>query len=187
MDVLIVREYMETKKQRAMVSSQLSILRRKLSGLEVKESCLAIKVDSDSLITAKSVRVINELLFSHHQLQLGGFPVSFVRVATKNSQLNIQVIFSQPLFSGWETKEPYVSYQCCSWQLETPDPPSKNHVPQYKQVMECTWDIVCWEIMENGLRLWIDDKRGLEFKWNTEEVTAYKQKPVNITNITGNP
>lgn len=169
MDVSIVREYLDIKKQRAKASSQLSTLQKQLSELETKEVSLASQVSVDSLITAKSVRVINELLSSHRPLRMplrmGAFPVSFAHTTLKNGQLQVQIVFAQPLFSGWETKTPYVSYQCCPWSLETPEPPDENHIPRYMQVMDGNWDVVCWERTENGLRLWTDEKHGAEFKW----------------------
>jgi len=168
MDVPTVREYLETKKQRAKTTSQVSVLQKQLTELETKEAELAGEVDAGSLITAKSVRVVNGLLFSHRPLWLGGFPVSFARVSSRSGQLGVQVIFSQPLFSGWKTKTPYVSWQSCPWSLETPEHPDENHIPQYIQVIDGNWDVVCWERSENGLRLWMDEKRGLDFRWESE-------------------
>ena len=166
MDVSIVREYLETKKQRTKLESQLSKLKSDLSKTQSREAELQSQVSMDNLITAKSVKVINGLLSSHRPFRLGDFPVSFARTTLKSGQLRFQVIFSQPLFSGWKTETSYYSYQSCPWQLETPEPPDENHIPQYKQVMDGNWDVVCWERTENGLRLWVDEKRGVEFRWN---------------------
>lgn len=166
MDVAIVHEYLGTKKHRAKTASQLSVLQKQLSELETKEASLASQVSADNLITAKSVRVINELLSSRRPLWFNDFPVSFAHTTLKNGQLRLQVVFAQPLFSGWETETPYKSQQFCPWSLDTPEPPDENHIPRYTQVMDSNWDVVCWERMENGLRLWTDEKRGVEFLWS---------------------
>lgn len=165
MNITTVREYLDTKKQRAKTASQLSVLKKQLSGLETAEATLASQVDPDSLITAKSVKVINELLSSRRPLWVGDFPVSFAHATLKNGQLHLSVIFAQPLFSGWRTETPYKSWQMCPWSVETPEPPSENHIPQYKHVMDGDWDTVCWERTDNGLRLWTDETRGVAFKW----------------------
>lgn len=169
MDVSVVREYLETKKQRTRLESQLSRLNSELSKTQAREVELKSQVSPDSLITAKSIKVINKLLGSHCPLSLNDFPVSFVHAARENGQLQFQVIFAQPLFSGWKTETPYVSYQPCSLLLDTPEPSSENSIPQYTQVLDGNWGVVCWERAENGLRLWVDEKRRLEFKWGDRQ------------------
>ena len=174
MDVLVVRDYLETKKQRAKLASQFSKLGKELSVIQAKETELITKVDSDCLITAKSVRVINGLLESHRPLWFDSFPVSFAHIGLKNGRLRVSVVFTQPLFSGWKTEAPYRSWQSCPRSLETPEPPSENHIPQFTQVVDY-WElpVICWEQRVDGqdvgeLCLWVDEKHGVLFRWDGE-------------------
>ena len=167
MDITVVREYLEIKKQRPKLESQFRKLGGELDAVRAKETELSAKVDIASLISTKSVKVINEILESHRPLWLGVFPVSFAHATFDKGELHVSVIFSQPLFSGWRTEIPYISWQGCSLSLETPEPPGENHIPQYTQVMELGQGTICWEQSGTELRLWIDEKRGLVFRWGS--------------------
>ncbi len=147
------------------MESQFSKLKAELSVAQAKESELTAKIDLGSLITARSVKVINALLEGRCSLRLNGFPVSFARIGVERGSLCIQAIFSQPVFSGWRTETPCESYQSCSWSLETPELPSKNHIPQYQHSVDWRMRVVCWEQDGNELHLWLDARRRVTFCW----------------------
>ncbi len=164
MDVLLVKQYLETRGERDKMESQFTKLGKQLTKVREDEEVLSGKVDSDSLITAKSVKTINELL-SNRPLWLNNFPVSFAQLTLKNGNLHLSVIFSQPLFRGWRTKIPYISYKMCSLSLETPVLPDENHIPEYLQVSDYDYTVICWEREGTTIKLWSDEKRGIEFRW----------------------
>ena len=167
MDVSVVREYLEAKKQRAKLESQFRRLESELAKAKTAESDLNSKIDPDGLITTETVKSINSLL-TNRPLWLGKFPVSFAQASLKSSQLHMSIIFSQPLFEGWKTETPYGSWQSCPPALETPEPPDENHIAQYAQVLDLDTDAVCWEQNGNELRLLIDEKHGFVFRWEGE-------------------
>ena len=164
MDVTIVREYLDTKHNRQKLESQFKRLGKQLSDERTTETDLFSKINPDSLITSKSVKVISELL-SHRPLWLNDFPVSFARLTLKGDNLHLSVVFAQPLFCGWRTKKPYESYQFCPKSLETPTLPDENHIPDYILVSDSDVDVVCWEQGSDRLWLWSGDEHGLEFRW----------------------
>ncbi len=165
MDVSVVSIYLETRKHRAELEKRFSRLKMELSTAQAEEAELSTKVDPDSLITAKSVKVINTLLGGHCPLWLNDYPVSFAHVILKNGKVRLSVIFIQPIFTGWKTEIPYKSWQSAEWSLGTPEPPSENHIPQYTQVIDWESGIICWGLNGSELRLWQDEKRGVLFRW----------------------
>jgi len=171
MDVPAVSEYLETRKHRAELEKRLSRLIAELDIAQTKEAELSGKVDPDSLITAKSVKVINTLLTSHCPLWLNDYPLSFAHVALKNGKLRLSVIFAQPIFTGWRTEVPYKSWQSVKWSLETPELPSESHIPQYTQVVDQELSVVCWERDGSELRLWQEEGSGILFHWESVRET----------------
>ena len=165
MDVLSIKQYLKTKSERAKLESQFTKLERQLTKVRGDEETLSGKVDPNSLITTKTVKVIDELLSSHHPLWVNNFPVSFASVSIRSGHLHISVVFAQPIFQGWRTEKPYKSFQSCPLSLETPIPPDENHIPMYIQVSDNDIDIICYEQNETAIRLWLDEKRGIEFRW----------------------
>lgn len=166
MDVTVVREYLDTKHNRQKLESQFKRLEKQLSDERTRETELFSKINPDSLITSKSVKVISELL-SRRPLWLNDFPVSFASLTLKGGNLHLSVVFAQPLFRGWRTEAPYRSYQSCPLSLETLTPPDDNHIPEYVSVSDNDIGAVCWERDGERLWLWSDSKRGLEFRWDS--------------------
>lgn len=171
MDVLVVCEYLEIKKNRTKLESQFKKLEKELVICNARESGLRAKVNLNGLITAKAVNIINSLLgrqplWLYYNDEL--FPVSFVRVSRAGNNLRVSIVFTQPIFCGWRTETPCVSYQSCPLSLVTPEPPDENHIAQYHQVTDAEYGIVCWEQDKNELRLWVDEKRKLVFRWSDE-------------------
>ena len=164
MDVTVVQEYFDTKHNRQKLESRFKKLEKQLSEEQAKETNLSSKINPDSLITTKSVKVINELL-SHRPLWLNDFPVSFAHLTLKGDNLHLSVVFAQPLFRGWRTETPYRSYQLCPLSLGTPTPPGENHIPEYISVSDNDINAVCWEQDGESLWLWSDTGRGIEFRW----------------------
>lgn len=171
MDVSTVCEYLDTKKSRIKLESQFKKLESQLAKTRSDEEALSRKIDPNSFITAKSVRVINEFL-SHPPLWSGVYPVSFAQLTLKGGNATLNIVFAQPIFSGWRTEKPYVSYQGCEWSLETPAPPSESHIPQYQQIAECGMDFVCWEIQGDKLTLWLRGGSRAEFRKETNKNNA---------------
>lgn len=168
MDVTVVREYLDTRHNRQKLESQFKRLEKQLSDGQVAETELLSKINPDSLITSKSVKIINELL-SHRPLWLNAFPVSFAHLTLKGDNLHLSVVFAQPLFRGWRTETPYRSYQLCPLSLGTPTPPDENHIPEYISVSDNDINAVCWEQVGEGLWLWSDSKHGIEFCQESQE------------------
>jgi hypothetical protein len=165
MDVLAVKQYLETKSTRVKLESQLAKLTEQLTTVRGDEETLSGKIDPNSFITTKTVKVVNELLSSRRPLWLKNFPVSFVGARFNNGHLHLSIVFSQPIFQGWRTEKPYKSFQSCPLSLETPIPPDENHIPMYIQVSDNDMDVICWEQNETVVKLWLDEKRGIEFRW----------------------
>jgi hypothetical protein len=163
MDVSTVCEYLDTKESRIKLESQFKKLESQLTKTRSDEEALSRKIDPNSFITAKAVKVINEFL-SHPPLWFGVYPVSFAQLTLKGGNATLNIVFAQPIFSGWRTEKPHVSYQVCSWSLETPALPDENHIPEYQQIAEWCMDFVCWEIQDDKLTLWLRGGRCAEFR-----------------------
>lgn len=167
MDVTVVQQYLESRKNQQRLESQFKKLEKQLQEERVRVTELLSKIDLNSLISAKSVKVINGLI-SNQPLWLNDFPVSFASLTFKSGNTHLSVVFAQPLFRGWRTEMPYRSYQSCPLSLETPSPPDENHIPQYISVLDYDMDVVCWECEGNVLKLWLDEQRVLVLRWGSK-------------------
>ncbi len=92
MDVSIVNKYIEARKQRAeleklvvKISRRLGECNRELAKIQSEEDSLGTFVNQDSLVTQKSVKIINSVLGDAVQLVLGQphIPLNFRRVGSK--------------------------------------------------------------------------------------------------------
>src|SRR3990170_936039 len=140
-----IQSYTQLKSERAELEKLVKPLRKRLSGMETELSQLQSQeqealscIDQSMLIDRNSIKIINDLLLNAITLSAWGgiFPVGCAVLASEKGQQRISIVFSRPLFSGWKTEKPYLSYQFCPTQLETPEPPDENHIPQYREMIE---------------------------------------------------
>ena len=110
MDVSVVSVYLETRKHRAELEKRFSRLKMELSTVQAKETELSTKVDPDSLVTAKSVKVINTqqatlntqsatCVYCGIWFSLGNSGVSSDHLA--DCQLLQGISVFQPVNTGW--------------------------------------------------------------------------------------
>jgi len=163
------QSYIQLKSKRVELEKQLKPLRKRLSDMESElsdvqtgeQKALSL-IDQSMLVDRQSIKVINNILVcavSVHTMQ-GELPVGCAVLQSSKKGLQLSIVFSRPLFSGWRTETPYISYQVCPLQLETPESPDENHIPQYRSLMELDMDLSCWEQADNELRLWGNNGSG---------------------------
>ena len=165
-----IQSYAQLKSNRAEMEKQVKPLRKRLAEMETELSQLQSQeqealsgVDQSMLVDRNAVKVINDLLTDVVSVRTSDvvFPVGCAVLASEKGKLKITVVFSRPIFSGWRTETPYVSWQMCPLQLETPKPPSENHIPQYREMVEQDADWVCWGLADGELRLWSQNGTGV--------------------------
>lgn len=166
MDYKLYQNYIDARDTESSSRSQLRKVKEQLSELEkqlaehettTKESLSLIS--PDNLITAVSVKLINQLLSGGCSLQIGASecPVSFVQLVSDSEVTRLEAVLSQPLFHGWRTETPYVSYQLCPLSVVTPTPPSENHIPEYTSVLGWHMNLSCWEYTGDSVILYCRD------------------------------
>jgi len=158
-----IQSYIQLKSKRAELEKQVRPLRKRLSELESELSSTQSQeqealslIDQSMLVNRQSLKDINSILANAVSVHVGQgeFPVGCAVLQSGKKGLQISVVFSQPLFSGWKTETPYGSWQMCPLQLDTPEPPDENHIPQYRSLIEQDIDLSCWERVDGELRLW---------------------------------
>ena len=165
-----IQSYIQLKSERTDLEKRIKPLRKRLSELESElsdtqsqeQEALSL-VDLDMLVNRQSIKTINNLLVDAVSIHTGQgeFPVGCVVLQSSKKGLQLSIVFSQPLFSGWRTDTPYKSYQFCPLQLETPEPPDENRIPQYRSLAEWDADLACWEQVDSELRLWMTNGFGV--------------------------
>jgi len=164
-----IQSYIQLKSKRAELEKRVKPLRKRLAEMEKELSQLQSQeqealsgIDQSMLVDRSSIKVINDLLSHAVSLSAWGsiFPVGCVILASEKGKAKITIVFSHPLFSGWRTEMPYVSWQVCHLQLETPEPPNENHIPQYREMIEPDIDLSCWELVDDELGLWGQNGTG---------------------------
>jgi len=158
-----IQSYIQLKSKRAELEKQVKPLRKRLSELESELSdtqsqereALSL-IDQSMLVDRKSVKVINDLLADAVSVRTnqGEFPVGCAVLQSSKKGLQLSIVFSKPLFSGWRTETPCLSYRFCPMQLDAPEPSDENYIPEYKSLMESDVDLACWERVDGELRLW---------------------------------
>ena len=126
-----IQSYIQLESERTNLEKRIKPLRKRLSGLESELQEALSLVDPDMLVNRQSIKTINNLLVDAASIHTGQgeFPVGCVVLQSSKKGLQLSIVFSQPLFSGWRTETPCVSYQSCPLQLETPEPPDENRIP----------------------------------------------------------
>ena len=164
-----IQSYTQLKSKRAELEKQVKSLRKRLAEMETELSQLQSQeqealsgVDQSMLVDRNAVKVINDLLTGVVSVHSAGgvLPVGCAVLASEKGKLKITVVFSRPIFSGWRTETPYKSWQMCPLQLETPEQPSENHIPEYREMLEWDVDLACWELADGELRLWSRNGTG---------------------------
>jgi len=164
-----IQSYTQLKSKRAELEKQVKPLRKRLSELESELSSIQFQeqealscVDQSMLVTRSSIKAINDLLLSASSIYTaqGEFPVGCAVIQSGKGGLQLSIVFSRPLFSGWRTEKPYKSWQSCPLQLDTPEPPDENHIPEYRSLVERDMDLSCWEQVGSELHLWSDSGSG---------------------------
>jgi len=158
-----IHSYIQLKSKRAELEKQIKPLRKRLSDMETELSSLQSqerealpRVDQSMFIDRSSIKTINTMLSGASSIHMpqGEFPVGCAVIQFGKKGLQLSIVFSQPLFSGWRTETPYKSWQMCPMQLDTPEPPDENHIPEYRSLVEQDMDLSCWEQVGSELRLW---------------------------------
>jgi len=165
-----IQSYTQLKSERAELEKQVKRLRKQLSSMETELSSLQSqerealsRVDQSMLIERSSIKTINTLLSSVSSIRTsqGEFPVGCAVIQSSKKRLQLSIVFSRPLFSGWRTETPHKSWQMCPLRLDTPEPPDENHIPEYKSLVEQDMDLSCWEQVGGELRLWSNNGSGV--------------------------
>lgn len=158
-----IQSYTQLKSKRTELEKQVKPLRKRLSELESelsdtqsREQAALSLIDQSMLVNRQSLKVINNLLTDavSIRIQQGEFPVGCAILQSGKKGLQLSIVFSKPIFSGWRTETPYTSWQMCPLQLETPEPPHENYIPEYRSMVEQGVDLSCWEQVDGELRLW---------------------------------
>lgn len=158
-----IQSYTHLKSERVELEKQIKPLRKRLSELESelsdtqsREQVALLLVDQSMLVNRQSIKSINNLLTDavSIRLQQGEFPIGCAVLQSGKNGLQLSVVFSRPIFSGWQTETPYKSWQICPLQLNTPELPDENHIPRYRSLVEWDVDLSCWEQVGNELRMW---------------------------------
>jgi len=169
-EVAQIQSYTQLKSKRAELEKQIKPLRKRLSDMETELSNIQSqerealsRVDQSMLVDRSSIKTINGLLSGASSIRTsqGEFPVGCAVLQSGKKRLQISIVFSQPLFSGWRTETPYKSWQMCPMQLDTPEPPDENHIPEYRSLVEQDMDLSCWEQVGAELRLWGSNGSGV--------------------------
>jgi len=165
-----IQSYTQLKSKRAELEKQVKPLRKRLSDMETELSNLQSqeqealsRVDQSMLVGRSSIKIINGLLSNTSSIHTsqGEFPVGCAVIQSGKKGLQLSIVFSQPIFSGWRTETPYKSWQICPMQLDAPEPPDENHIPEYRSLIEQDMDLSCWEQAGGELRLWSDNGSGV--------------------------
>jgi len=165
-----IQSYTQFKSKRAEMEKQVMLLRKRLSDMETELSNLWSQerealshVDHSMLVNRQSLKTINALLSGADSIRTsqGEFPVGCAVLQSGKRGLQLSIVFSQPIFSGWRTETPYKSWQLCPMQLNVPEPPDENHIPEYRSLMELDVDLSCWEQAGSELQLWSNNGSGV--------------------------
>jgi hypothetical protein len=110
----------------------------------------------DSFITGKTVNVINSILERGCSLVVGGelCPVNYAQLHYRDGYVQLEAVLARPLFRGWRTETPFISYQFCPLSVTVPPKPDDNHIPEFVYVLDTRFDLTCWESVDNTVVLW---------------------------------
>jgi hypothetical protein len=138
------------------IRTQLSEAEKKLANAEGVVNLSKDKISPDSLLTSVSVKIINEILSRVRYLHIGldKCSVSFAQLIYKNGNVRMDVVLAQPVFQGWKTEKPYISYWYCPLSVVTPSKPTENHIPKYTSVLGANLTSSCWECTDNSVVLY---------------------------------
>ena len=165
-----IQSYIQLKSKRAELEKQIKPLHKRLSELESElsdtrsqEQEALSHIDQSMLVSRQSIKIINDLLANTISVRTsqGEFPVGCAVLQSAKKGIQLSIVFSRPLFSGWVTETPYRSYKFGPLQLDTPEPPDENHVPEYRSLIELAMDLSCWELVDSELRLWGANRYGV--------------------------
>jgi len=164
-----IQTYIQLKHKRTELEKQVKPLRKRLSELESElantqsqEQEALSCIDRSMLVDRQSLKGINDLLAGASSVRTtqGVFPVGCAVLQSGKKGLQLSIVFSVPLFSGWRTEAPHMSWQLRPLQLDTPEPPGENHIPEYTSMIELDVVLACWEQADSELRLWKADGSG---------------------------
>lgn len=150
MDIAKISQYVELKGKRIELEKKVKPLRAlevELARAKSAEDEALSAINPDSLITQKSVKVINQFLSSVVLLETANvtYPLSYAHLSLQSGTLTLDTIASHPL------------------SLDTPEKPSENHIPQYRSVFHHVLPVVCWEQDGSELRMWRDAGHKIVF------------------------
>ena len=163
MDVKLYQSYLNSKDVERDLRKKVSLTQNALSELEVRlaeissqVSDTATLISEDNLVTAKSVKVMNGLLEQGCSLRIRSeiCPVNFAQLSRTDKGVHLDAVLAQPLFHGWRTETPYVSYSFCPLSVTVPPKPDDNHIPEFVSVLSSDYDLSCWEVVDGELVLY---------------------------------
>ena len=162
--VASIQLYAKLKSERAELEKKIKSVRKRLSDMQTELSSLRDReqealslADCSMLVDRQSVNTINDLLAGAISVRTrqGELPVGCTVAQLNKDKLHLFIVFPQPVFSGWRTETPYVSYQICPLQPDTPELPDSNYIPRYTSLLEMDIALpAVWEQVDNELRLW---------------------------------
>jgi hypothetical protein len=154
-----VVRYVTLERAKKKLEKNVSVLQKQLSDMEAESATISGSIDKEHLITSKSIKEINKMMAVPHTVN--GFSVLSTKLTKKGNLIDVSINFSQPIFTGWKTETPYLSYQSCKWSIDTPEKPSENHVPQY--IVDCSYsyDLVYWDFKDGTLTLLVMTSPGV--------------------------
>ncbi len=162
--LLAVKAHREAELLVKRLSKELKQAQENLDSAKLQEEFTG---GMDSLFTAKSVRSLNKMLVTPSLLTIpaGSFPVSTASLSLRKGRVHIRLTFATPLFNGWKTEIPYISFQFCPVSLEVPPKPSENHVPRFLTEWEQDLgEMACWEQVDDELNLFDMDGKVYIFE-----------------------
>lgn len=172
--VQAARGYVSARAKRAESEKRVKKLQAELEaaqvvlsdGVDLEKAALA-QVDQSMLINRQTLKVINSVLRSAVSVVSAGgdLPVGCAVLSLLDGKVRVSVAFSRPVFCGWRTEKPTVSYQVQWLQPDVPVPPSENHIPMFKDAIEQEMELACWELGDGVLRLWpAEGDKALTFR-----------------------
>ncbi len=163
MDTKLYQSYLDIQDKEAELKKHYKNLKNQLYKVEQEQADTngarveaESKVNPDNLITAKTVAQINDLLSGGCSLRIGGSPcpVNYVHLAKDGDKVKLDVVLAQPIFRGWRTETPYVSFQVCSLSVDTQPKTDENHIPEYISVLDMELELSCWEMADGSVMLY---------------------------------
>lgn len=181
-----VVDYRRARAERTKLEAQVAPLQKKLEQTRTQEDALQKQVpdilaerglDTNKPLSTPSKAQINKLLSKPCILRLinKDLPVASASLSVVGKSVELSIQFSKPIFYGWETKTPYVSYSSGSMSLETPPKPTKTSIPRYTTESKWNIDLAYWDYNDKELSLWLFTGHRLTFVLDSDIAEQLQQ------------